>query len=154
MQHMIYQVTQYHPSVIFIHRMTTASNGIIFRITGPLCGEFTGHRWIPRTKASDAELWCFLYLCLDGWANNCEAGDLRRHHAHYDVIVMDLKTTNGNVNEQSRGLFCQHIWFEMREWVRNIYGSHNFMGCNYLSVHKSCIVLYGPQLLIYVERAA
>ena len=26
----------------------------------PLCGEFTGHRWIPRTKASDAELWCFL----------------------------------------------------------------------------------------------
>ena len=23
----------------------------------PLCGEFTGHRWIPRTKASDAELW-------------------------------------------------------------------------------------------------
>ena len=25
------------------------------------CGEFTGHRWIPRTKASDAELWCFLW---------------------------------------------------------------------------------------------
>ena len=24
----------------------------------PLCGEFTGHRWIP--KVSDAELWCFL----------------------------------------------------------------------------------------------
>ena len=21
----------------------------------------TGHRWIPRTKASDAELWCFLW---------------------------------------------------------------------------------------------
>ena len=28
--------------------------------TGPLCGEFTCPRWIPRTKASDAELWCFL----------------------------------------------------------------------------------------------
>ena len=27
-----------------------------FRVTGPLCGEFTGHRW-----ASDAELWCFLW---------------------------------------------------------------------------------------------
>ena len=27
----------------------------------PLCGEFTGHRWIPHTKASDAELWCFLW---------------------------------------------------------------------------------------------
>ena len=32
-----------------------------FRVTGPLCGEFIGHRWIPRTKASDAELRCFLW---------------------------------------------------------------------------------------------
>ena len=32
-----------------------------FRVTVPLCGEFTGHRWIPLTKASDAELWCFLW---------------------------------------------------------------------------------------------
>ena len=39
----------------------TSSNGNIFRVTGPLCGEFTGHRWIPITKASDAELWCFLW---------------------------------------------------------------------------------------------
>ena len=31
-----------------------------------LCGEFTGHRWIPRTKASDAELWCFLWSA-PGW---------------------------------------------------------------------------------------
>ena len=35
------------------------------RVTGHLCGEFTGHRWIPRTKASDAELWCFLWSGLD-----------------------------------------------------------------------------------------
>ena len=41
--------------------MMTSSNGNIFRVTGPLCGEFTGHRWIPRTKASDAELWYFLW---------------------------------------------------------------------------------------------
>ena len=41
--------------------MITSSNGNIFRVTGHLCGEFTGHRWIPRTKASDSELWCFLW---------------------------------------------------------------------------------------------
>ena len=39
--------------------MVMSSNGNIFHITGPLCGEFTGHRWIPLTKTSDAELWCF-----------------------------------------------------------------------------------------------
>ena len=42
------------------YRMTT-SNGSIFRVAGPLCREFTGHRRIPHTKASDAELWCFLW---------------------------------------------------------------------------------------------
>ena len=43
--------------------MMTSSNGNIFRVTGPLCGEFTGHWWIPLTKlkANDAELWCFLW---------------------------------------------------------------------------------------------
>ena len=41
--------------------MMTSSKGNIFRVTGHLCGEFTGPRWIPRTKASDAELWCFLW---------------------------------------------------------------------------------------------
>ena len=44
-----------------IRDMLTSSNGNIFRVTGPLYGEFTGHRWIPRKKASDAEPWCFLW---------------------------------------------------------------------------------------------
>ena len=39
--------------------MMTSSNGNIFRYTGHLCGEFTVPRWIPHTKVSDAELWCF-----------------------------------------------------------------------------------------------
>ena len=38
--------------------MMTSSNGNIFRVTGPLWREATGHRWIPLTKASDEELWC------------------------------------------------------------------------------------------------
>ena len=43
------------------------------------------HRWL--TKASDIELWCFLW-CVRGWANNQDAGDLRHHGAHCDVTVM------------------------------------------------------------------
>ena len=38
----------------------------------------------------------FTLICarINGWVNNREAGDLRRHRAHYDVIVMwrHLKT--------------------------------------------------------------
>ena len=41
--------------------MMTSSNGKKFRVTGHLWGDFTGHRWIPRTKVSEAELRCFLW---------------------------------------------------------------------------------------------
>ena len=42
--------------------MMMSSNGNIWNPRyWLLCGEFTGHRWIPLTKASDAELWCFLW---------------------------------------------------------------------------------------------
>ena len=41
--------------------MVTSSKGNIYRVTGPLCGEFTGHQWILLTKDSDTELWCFLW---------------------------------------------------------------------------------------------
>ena len=54
-------------------------------------GEFTGHRWIPLTKASDAGLafMCSLICALtNGWINNREAGDLIRHRSHCDITVM------------------------------------------------------------------
>ena len=35
--------------------------GTFLRVTGPLCREFIGQRWIPLTKTTDAELWCFLW---------------------------------------------------------------------------------------------
>ena len=73
--------------VFIMTTMMTSSNGNIFRVTGHLCGEFTGPRWIPRKKTSDAELWCFLW----SWVNNHGAGDLRRYCAYYDVIVMTSK---------------------------------------------------------------
>ena len=67
--------------------MMTSSNGNAFRVTGPLCGKFTGRRWIPLTKASDAELWCFFYLRLNkrfsrqswGWWFDMPSCSLWRH---------------------------------------------------------------------------
>ena len=69
---------------------TMTSSWKHFRVTGPFSEEFNGHRWIPLAKASDAELWCFLWSApwINGWVNNREACDFRRHRAHYEVIVM------------------------------------------------------------------
>ena len=66
------------------NKITTTTTGNIFRVTGPLC------RWVPITKASDAEFDVFFDQRRNkGWVNNKDAGDLRRHHAHYGVTVMN-----------------------------------------------------------------
>ena len=70
--------------------MMMSSNRNISALLAFLCGEFTSHRWIPLTKASDAALWMCCLICAwtNGWIKNRNAGDLRRHRAHYDVIVI------------------------------------------------------------------
>ena len=49
----------------------------------PVTGEFHAQR--PVTRNFDVY---FDLRPINGWVNNREAGDLRRHRAHYDVIVM------------------------------------------------------------------
>ena len=56
-------------------------------------------------KISDAELWCFLWSVKNGWINNREADDLRRHRAHYDVIVMIASLANNSWNRKDIS-FC------------------------------------------------
>ena len=37
-----------------------------------------------------ALVFSLIYVWINGWVNNGEAGDLRRYRAHYDVIIMDI----------------------------------------------------------------
>ena len=84
------------------YRMMTSSNRNFFRVTGLLWGEFTGHRWIPLTKVSDAELWCFLWSATENqlskqskrWLFEAPSGSLWCH-------------CNGL--DQCGGWFCQCI---------------------------------------------
>ena len=49
----------------------------------PVAGEFPAQR--PVKRSFDVS---FDQRLINDWVNNGEAGDLRRHRAHYDVIVM------------------------------------------------------------------
>ena len=84
-----YKIFSSNSTDLAVESMITSSNRNIFRVTGPSCGKFTCLRWIPLTKACDEELWCFLWSApwINGWVNNREAGDLRRHRAHYDIVI-------------------------------------------------------------------
>ena len=69
--------------------MMTSSNGNIFRVTGPLCGEFTGPGEFPAQRPVTRSFDVFFDLRLNsGWVNNREAGNLSRHRGHYNVIVI------------------------------------------------------------------
>ena len=67
----------------------TSPNEKIFRVTGPLCGEFTGPGEFPAQRPVTRSFDVIFDLRLNnGWINNRKAGGLRRYRAHYDVIVM------------------------------------------------------------------
>ena len=103
-------------------RMMMPSNGNIFRVTGYLCGEFTGHRWLTRTKACGAELWWFLWSAPAkkrlskqswGWWFATPSRSLMRHgNAHcLDLIVFCTIQQivgiiiNGSLGEGQRKLY-------------------------------------------------
>ena len=70
--------------------MKTSSNGNVFGVTGSFVREI--HR--SPVNFPHKGQWCgtlmFSLICawINGCVNNCEAGDWRRHHGHYDVTVM------------------------------------------------------------------
>ena len=54
----------------------------ICAVNSPVTGELLAQR--PVTRSFDV----LFDLRINGWVNNREAGDLRRHHTHHDVTVM------------------------------------------------------------------
>ena len=58
----------------------------------------------------------FTLMCsrINGWVNNREAGDLRRHRAHYDVTVMIMEISpifiRHSLLELALGRFYDYHW--------------------------------------------
>ena len=77
-----------NPAIV-VWAMMTSSNGKKSRVTGPLCGKFTGPVNSPHKgqwrRALMVSLVC---VWIKRWLNNRKAGDFRRHHARYEVIVI------------------------------------------------------------------
>ena len=68
-RHQLETFPRYWPLVRGIHRLPVDS---------PHKGKWTG-----------SSVFCLICAWTNGWANNHDAGDLRRHRAHYDVTVME-----------------------------------------------------------------
>ena len=103
------------------HDMMTSSNGNIFSVTGPLWGEITGHRWISSQSQGRGAL-TFSLICAwtNGWANHWDAGDLRRHRAHYNVTVMKV-TKMTKVTRYIISICPWSKWSHLRRIQQGIY---------------------------------
>ena len=92
---------RYWPFVLEIHRSTMNS---------PHKGQWRG-----------ALMFSVICARINGWVNNREAGDLRRHRAHYDVIVM-LQLRFNAPNEDHKWLWnlnnglCCWVAFRFKHW--------------------------------------
>ena len=68
--------------------MMTSWNGNIFRVTGLCAGNSPVPVNSPHKGQWRGALLFFICVWINGWVNNREAGDLRRHRGHCDVSVM------------------------------------------------------------------
>ena len=86
----------------------------------PITGEFPAQR--PVTWSFDV----FFDLCLNKrLINNREAGDLRRHHSHYDVTLMNgaIGLANGSATKITRWLseWITHAFTHSNMYARNLH---------------------------------
>ena len=121
----------------------------IFRVTGPLRGEFTGK--IPLTKASDAELRCF-FICAwtNGWAKHQDTGDLMcwtviewtlKHIVYYiSVRILHTKCSQSQRISSIRDTVCLlctrqcsfHIFSLLYTRLRFDFECHRIVTCKQL----------------------
>ena len=108
--------------------MMMSPNGNISRVTGPLWGETTGHRWIPLIKANDAELWCFFLFASDQTVKQkietpviwndiaLIMTSLQCHHIVFGVVITAVV---GEVHSQhGEWYYSNRLWFSnMPEWL-------------------------------------
>ena len=77
----------------------------------PVTDEFPAQR--PLTRSFDF----FSLICAqtNGWVNNRDAGDLRRHGAHYDVIVMAYF----DITAKLTTLATESFWYYYTNTIHN-----------------------------------
>ena len=99
----------YWPSVLGIHRSP---------VNSPHKGQWRGTLMFP-----------FIYVWINGLVNNRKAGDLRRHHAHYDVTVM-LDMVSDCILHKTMGWLLIQALISIEPWHLNGLLVNGYMACS------------------------
>ena len=110
------RVLPHRHSAWWRHQMETFS-ALLALCAGnsPVTGEFSA-------KARNAELWCFLWSApwINGWANNREAGDLRRHLVIYDLTVMGCDNGVMPWRREAASHYRNQCWLLISEVLQHL----------------------------------
>ena len=111
---------QYRPAIRLKTSMMTSSNGDIFRVTGLFVRGI--HRSPVNSLHKGQRRGALMFSLICVWTNNCvnnrDAGDLRRHRAHYDVTVMSTRNGHGTSPYHTNKQRLQRIAFGMSIWEK------------------------------------
>ena len=110
------QFPRYWPFVRGIHRSP---------VNSPHKGQWRG-----------ALMLCLICAWINGWVNNRETGDLRRHRAHYDVIVMmQMKEHHGHWQQNCYFTFgrdyIKALVFKVRTTSNIAISLHSHVSCSW-----------------------
>ena len=126
--------------------MMTSSNGNIFRIIGILW-------WIPPTNASYAAFYVSL-ICfwINGWRNNGEDGDNRRHRANYNVTIMHVKIYLRGYSWDAPTTLGNHNGCPDTNWRQTICSNHADSPTIKWYPSGTCIILRNTRVAL-LERS-
>ena len=127
-----------------IPAMMTSSNGNIFRVTGHLCGEFIGPRWIPTQRPVTQSFDVFFDLHSNkrlskqwpGWWFDTQSCPLWRHRN---------AAKKSNYLSIPKLQWC-NCW--ILAWMSNLVP--HFL-CEQLLIHAGINLIRGPRSLCYIQ---
>ena len=118
--------------------MMTSSNGNIFRVTGHLSMVNSPHKGQWR----GALMFSLICAWINSWVNNREAGDFRRHRAHYDVTVMWYLYINALFSlqrqETSHWNQLRLTWHTASGREMKSFWNKSIWNCHYLQNDSAC----------------
>ena len=107
----VFQFEILSPMTCWSQQMETFSTLLALCVgNSPVTGEFPSQR--PVMWSFDVFLIC---AWINGWVNNREAGHLRRHRDHYDVIVMSSSVCSSFNTETIKGV-KKFVTFHQSSW--------------------------------------
>ena len=119
----------------------TSSNGSILRVTGHLCGGNSPVNSTHKDQWREALMSSLICTWINVWVNNAEAGDLRRHCAHYDVTVMLSSVTTDGCGQLTIVVSCLRL-SKVAVIVQWLCFSYSLL-CFYVVDINACTGYYG-----------